>query len=237
MTTAIEEHVSSKESRAKRLKKLRKMCGLTRKSFAEKYRISASNFQNWEGPRYGGLTESAAIKCIECFKQEGILSTLEWLMYGSGPPPSILSTAFSMETASSPANQPLAMSPGGMQSQRQVYNLPETVKRELEQFKKFHPDALAYIQDDDSMSPYFHAGEVVAGVPYHSHQLVSASHQDCIIQLNSGKTILRRMVPDEHSNRYHLLAHNLKSQAHDLVCYQSNIVKAAPVIWRRIITT
>ena len=164
MTETIINHASSKENRAKRLRILRKMCGLTRKDFSSKYAISASNFQNWEGPRYGGLTESAAIKFIDCIRREGIKCTLEWLMFGSGPAPIIMPSAFDIDSIPQHIELP----------QHEHAGIPEPVQKELNQFCHNHPNALALQIHDDSMSPYFQKGEILAGICYHEHQIATA---------------------------------------------------------------
>src|SRR5208337_2034223 len=80
---------SSREARAKRMLGLRGMTGLPRKLFAEQCGIRQGNFQNWEGPRYGGLTEKAAIRVIRAIKAMGIHCSLEWLLHGIGRGPQI----------------------------------------------------------------------------------------------------------------------------------------------------
>jgi hypothetical protein len=81
------------QERAQRLTHLLNITGLSRKVFAQKHNIAIGNFQNWEGPRFGGLTEKAALKIIAACRTEGVESNVEWLMYGSGTPPTILFTA------------------------------------------------------------------------------------------------------------------------------------------------
>lgn len=216
---------SSKENRAKRLRILRKMSGLTRSDFTRKYNISASNFQNWEGPRYGGLTESAAIKFLECVRTEIISSSLEWLMYGSGAAPTILPNAFEVDsTPNRTTNNPSNL------------ELPESIQNELNHFCNNNNNTLECILQDDSMQPYFRSDEVVAGVSYRGYHLASTIGKDCIILLTDGRKLLRHVIAHQDSNRYNLIAHNLKSKAADLVCYQTEIVEAAPVLWRRLLS-
>lgn len=217
---------SSKESRAKRLRILRKMSGLTRSDFTRRYKISASNFQNWEGPRYGGLTEAAAIKFLECIRKEGISSSLEWLMYGSGAAPAILPNAFEVDQHKrhlpAHANSHLA--------------LPAEVQNELNFFRKNHNNTLDHCMEDDSMRPYYVPGEVVAGVSYRGHHLISTVGRDCIVLLSNGRKLLRRVVAHDENVRFNLVAHNWQSHAADLICYQVEIIEAAPVLWRRLLT-
>ena len=73
--------------RAKRLRKLRAMAGLTRKAMTEKYQIPPGTLQNWEMPRFGGLSERGAHQVIQALTLEGVYARFEWLMMGVGNAP------------------------------------------------------------------------------------------------------------------------------------------------------
>lgn len=215
---------SSKESRAKRLRILRKMSCLTRSDFTRKYNISASNFQNWEGPRYGGLTEAAAIKFLACIRKESISSSLEWLMYGSGAAPTILPTAFDVENHSNHTS-----------TNTSHLAIPEQIQNELKHFCNHHRNTLEYVVQDDSMHPYFGSAEVVAGVSYRGAHMASAVGKDCIVQLSDGRKLLRHVMSHNNHHCYDLVAHNFTSKAQHLICCQAELTEAAPVLWRRIL--
>lgn len=216
---------SSKESRAKRMRILRKMSGLTRSDFNRRYNISASNFQNWEGPRYGGLTESAAIKFLDCIRREGISSSLEWLMYGSGPAPSILPNAFDALECHTQQSK----------SMLQRTEIPLEVQNELNHFRSHHDNVLEFLLEDDSMRPFFIPNEMLAGVVYRGHHLISTVGKDCIVILSNGKKLFRHIASHTENNRFNLVSHNWRSNTSDLLLHQVEIIEAAPVVWRRLV--
>ena len=85
--------VDSIKSRGARAKKLRNMANLTRKEMAEEGSININSLKNWEVGLAGGLSEKGALKIIRRVSQFGILCSLEWLMHGVGPTPTIASPA------------------------------------------------------------------------------------------------------------------------------------------------
>ena len=128
--------VSSSISRAKRLKRLRKMTGLSRKAFSIKYNISQGTLQNWETARFGGLTEKGAKIILKSLREEGIHCNFEWLMYGAGQSPSILGKLY---TEFNPLSEPKTKMKKSM--------IPD----ELAMFFQLHPDAISICIEDDAM--------------------------------------------------------------------------------------
>src|SRR3990167_7645884 len=70
-----------------RLRRARILAGIsTRREFENKYHISANTLQGWEQGK-NPLSKKGAKRIIEALKVEGLMCTLEWLMYGKGLPP------------------------------------------------------------------------------------------------------------------------------------------------------
>ena len=70
---------SLQKSRANRLKRLRRMTGMSRKDFSTRYHISQGTLQNWETGRFGGLTEKGARVILRAFRQEKYIVVLSGL--------------------------------------------------------------------------------------------------------------------------------------------------------------
>lgn len=229
-----------KEKRAQRLKLLRKMTGFSRKAFAEKHNISAGNFQNWEGPRYGGLTEKAAISVVRACYQEGVEATVEWLMYGTGLPPAIICSQYQGSAqvrhkgsaycvTSNPAEE-------GKQLLQNSHSIEQAkVAQELELFKKHYGyDVLATIIDDDLMQPFYRAGDCVAGKRHTN--IAPFLGSECIVETVAGKLLLRVVAAGSKENFYNLLCHSqdkkdASSANSDL--RDVEILSVAPVMWVR----
>ena len=75
------------KTRAKRLKSLREMTGLSRNDFHKRYGIPRGTLQNWESARFGGLTLKGARNIVIAFNAEGIKCDMDWLLHGTGPSP------------------------------------------------------------------------------------------------------------------------------------------------------
>ena len=149
----------------------------------------------------------------------------QWLAFSTGAAPTILPNAFEVDSHG-----------GNTPSKASSLAIPESVQNELNHFCNHHTNTLECILQDDSMQPYFATAEVVAGISYRGHHLASTIGKDCIVKLTDGRKLLRHVVAHQQPALYNLVAHNLKSKATDLICYQTEIVEAAPVLWRRLLS-
>lgn len=216
---AAENEKSSIEARAKRLKMIRQMTGLNRHDFAKKYHISFSNFQNWEGPRYGGLTEQAAKKILQGCDAEGIHTTLEWLMYGVGTGPKITELFYSKTC----------------DSVGRIYSVNEDseiyfVNREIVLFEQNKQELLEMIVSDDGMEPLYKVGQYVAGKFYTGNDLAKVVNTDCIVKLLDEKLVLRSLKPGSSDNLFNLVCINSQTKVNKPVIYDIPIEAAAPVM-------
>ena len=160
--------------RADRLRKIRAMAGLTRKAVAEKYQIPPGTLQNWEVPRFGGLTERGAQKIIRCMAIEGVYASVEWLMLGVGAAPT------------------LASQPAGTRLLGKKLAGQKKVDQEIEYFKKLHKKSVVYHLKDQSMQPQYQAGDVFVGVSRVAPKEIKAlANRLCILQIDEDKWLLR----------------------------------------------
>lgn len=201
--------------RAARLKKLRKMTHYSRKAFSEKYNVSQGTLQNWETARFGGLTEKGANMMIQALNNEGLFCSFEWLMYGLGSSP-ILTDNINKNKVDG------------------FKNLPQEtiIQEELELFKSLTPDTIHFTVYDNSMEPYFCAGQVLAGRKRTGKNIDSLINKTCIIE-TADATMLRYIKKGTNQNSYNLLCLNRDCQIDQPFIYNANLISAAPITWIR----
>lgn len=220
-----ETHKASKEMRAKRLKVLRQLLGLTHKDFEDKYGIPFSNFQNWEGPRYGGLTEQGAKKILHVCKMEGITATLEWLMHGIEPAPIITNKFFDKNNLNYSLNKQII-------TDNEYESI--AISNELLLFKKnYNNQTLELLVNDDCMEPYYHVGDWVAGKYFDEKNIEKSLNQHCIIKLATGDIVLRQLKAGTNKSLFNLICTNPNTNISQPIIYDAKITCAAPIIWVR----
>src|SRR3990167_804518 len=82
---------SSPVARGNRLRSLRMMTSLSRKEVYQKFSLSSSTQQSWEDAKAGGLTRKGAKRAVEVFRKAGVRCSEDWLLYGVGAPPQLMS--------------------------------------------------------------------------------------------------------------------------------------------------
>lgn len=234
-----------KEERATRVRLLRRMTGLSREAFAIRHHIAASNFQNWEKPRFGGLTEKGAGKLVEAFDKEGVKTSVEWLMYGHDAAPAFL-YATQPFAAAQPADAQVGDISGiytvaptltpftpRVELPLQLKNELELVKiaREMELFKKNHADnILMMVVIDELMSPCYKLGDYVAGQRYTA--ITPFIGYDCIIESSKKELLLRKLAAKNDENNSYTFT-GMSIDCKRLTLKSEEIVSVAPVMWIR----
>ena len=212
---------ATREMRAKRLRILRKMTCLTQKDFAEKHSVSFSNFQNWEGPRFGGLTETGAKKMLIGCKEEGIEASIEWLMYGIEPGPIVTEKFYSKNKS---VKIPTTVA---------LVNESYFIENELLLFEQnYQQQILTMIIKDKNMEPKYSIGETVAGKRFFGDSILELIKKDCIIELQDGTLMLRKIKSSEKNGLFHLICNNPHTTDELVIC-DAKIISAAPVMWIR----
>lgn len=219
-----EEIKSSRQARAKRLKRLRKITGLSRQEFTKRYGISRGTMQNWETARFGGLTEKGAKLVLNAFRQEGVHCSFEWLMYGVGLGPQLSENLYVESSANDEANR----SP----SQRE-YSEEEVIAKELEKFKQLNVDTIDMVVEDDGMWPQYRSGEHIAGRKIYGKDIDRIINRDCIVETQSGQIMLRFVREGSRPGVYTLLCINPKTSVAAPIQYDVALTSAAPVVWMR----
>lgn len=213
----MENSIEQKKLRAARLMKLRKMTHLSRKDFAEKHKMSPGTLQNWETARFGGLTEKGAQKMMQNISQEGIFCSFEWLMYGIGNSPVI-----SQHNSSSVKDE-----------NKESRNPLDTIKREIELFRKNNPNSIIYKVKDDSMEPYHAEGQILAGSKRMGKELIETVNKICIIELDQETTLLRYVKKGTQANTFNLISLNKDTESKHSFLNNVYILSAAPITWIR----
>jgi DNA-binding transcriptional regulator YiaG len=212
-------------ARGKRVETVRRMTRLSRRAFRERYGLSASSLQNWEDAKSGGLTDKGARKIIALVKPDGIICSFEWLMYGVGPSPQIVSDTFYSTENTKPHQKTVAISEDVQATM---------IIQELLAFHQDYPETgFDFIVPDDSMEPRFIKGEYVAGCRRHGKEIEKLIGLDCIVQTSAGDVLLRTIKKIGLDGRYTLACSNPNTTVEKPILYDVELLIAAPVIWTR----
>ena len=216
---------NSREARAKRLKRVRKLTLMSRKDFAIKYQISQGTLQNWETARFGGLTEKGARFVIESLKKENIHCTFNWLMYGAGigPQKAIITSVADLSEQSDSQQLPKVSN----------YSTKDAANIEMKLLEQNNPNILTLQITNNSMLPEYNAGQIVAGHIVPNELIENILGEVCIVQTENHGLILRRVQKGSEENCFNLLADNTKIELTMPVIYNAKIIAAAPVSWIR----
>ncbi len=206
------------QERANRLKCLREMSGLSRDAIKDRYSISRGTLQNWESARFGGLTAKGATQFIRAMQAEGIVASHDWLFHGIGVSPSM-----------APKN--------GQRLQKQKTSQapkPQAIQ-ELIRFKTNNSDVIDLIASDQTMWPIIQQDDLAAGVRVYREDIDQLINKVCIIQTHEHGTLIRKILPGEMTNTYHLSVINLDA-CKDIppILYNIAVLSAAEIIWTRV---
>jgi len=213
-----DEH-STPEARGKRLRWLRNVANLSRKSMCANSSINFNTLKGWELGRYGGLPKDGAEKVIARVYQEGVSCELEWLLYGQGQGPQIIEK-FAPDVSASIEQSAVSS---------EDYQL---IEAELELFKQHHPAAIACCIVDDAMAPRFQVNDTAAGVLYDPNHWDSLHKVSCIARLANGE-VLVRTVHKNPRGFITLISDNPQTTVMEPVLHDAAVTALAPVVWHR----
>ncbi|HJN38012.1 MAG TPA: hypothetical protein QF353_04475 [Gammaproteobacteria bacterium] len=208
-------------NRAKRLKRLRDMSGLSRDSIKKVHNIARGTLQNWETSRFGGLTTKGGKTMVKVFISEGILVTVDWLLHGIGAEPKYMNNHQVNHTS----------------DLKFIKTIPEnehnSITQELLYFRMKYGDVADTVISDDSMTPYYREGDFIAGIKYYKNDIDKAIWKNCIVQTYEYGLLIRYLRPSNEMGKYDLWSHNIKSSQNDIAKHAVEIISAAPIIWVR----
>jgi hypothetical protein len=144
----------------------------------------------------------------KAFTAEGIPCSLEWLLYGEGPEPQIL-TKIPFSSAS------------------------DNITQDLRQFIQSHANAVDAIVSDNGMAPCFLSGDHVAGIRHFAENLNKTMGLCCIVQVSTGEVLVRKIDPGNQPDLYTLSCVNSIDSVKYPILKDISVFSAAPVIWFR----
>lgn len=203
-------------ARAKRIRFLREeVLKLSREKFAQAFNISRGALQNWEDARYSGLTDNGAIQLTKAFQAAGITGcSEEWLLYGRGKTPHLMSELDRLVKSTIPDDE-------------------TSIAQELQTFYRLHQNAMDAIVQDDGLEPCLVPGDYVAGVKFFAGEIHKAIGFICIVQLQNGEIMIRKLSIGEKEAFYTLSCTNPSAKVSKPIVNDAKIFSAAPIIWVR----
>jgi HTH-type transcriptional regulator, cell division transcriptional repressor len=206
---------SSLAARGNRLKRIRRLMGLTREDVRKKYGISDGTLRGWEDARLTGLTEKNVVRLLPVFEGECIQCSIGWLLHGEGTSPMVLNNKNLSER-------------GGAQ-----LDLTLALTKEINLFCEHHPHAVYLQVSDDGMEPYFRIGDYVAGERLYQQAIHKALGEQCIVETQMGEILVRSLRAGSKENHYTLQCLNSLTSHSAPTLYDIELLSAAPVIWHR----
>lgn len=208
---------STPEARAARVKRLRNLANLSRKEMCDDDDMNVNTLKGWEIARYGGLPLDGAHKIIKRVAREGVLCTVEWLLYEDGQAPSV-----NVGQTTEPHTQDIKKQPEEV-----------NIEEELALFQKHYPDVIHYQVGDDGMSPFYEAGDVVAGVKKTGEHIDDLLGSNCIVQLAAGTLLCRRLRKGKSKHTYNLICMNSETSVDVPIISETELLSATRIIWHR----
>lgn len=201
-----------------RLKYIRSLLRVSRAYLQEKYSIPEVTLKSWENGTTN-LTKAGVQRCIEIYRNEGMIVSADWILEGIGIDPK--TTASVSHYFAMPTDQSLPLE-----------NDEIAMIRDANMFKEGHSNAVIMIVSNDDMRPFYKPGDYIGGKIRYSDALVEAVGKDCIIYLKNGEKYFRRLIASMHGY-YNLACLNPNENNPEPVLYKVEIEAAAPVIWHR----
>ena len=206
-------------TRGKRLKHIRALLRVSRSYLQEKYSLPEVTLKSWENGTTK-LTEAGAGRCIEMYRNEGLIVSEDWILEGVGLDPKITANVSHYFATHSNKNIPLDDDEVAM-------------VRDANIFKESYPNAVIMIVSNDDMRPYYWPGDYIGGkMRYGLDNIESLINKDCIVYLKNGERFFRRLIRNSVGG-FNLSCLNPNETTSEPVLYNVEIEGAAPVIWRR----
>lgn len=199
--------------RARRVKIARLLTCQPRMFFERNHGIKSATLKSWEMPiQSRGITAKGAVKLSHALSIEGIHCSVEWLLNGVEPEPRLISTI-------------------QKKPEEQTWNEEFNILSEIELFKKNNKNSIVILVSDDSMLPFYNAGDHVGGVFRTGNAINEYINRRCIIQTKEHGTLIRILC--QGKNSFNLSSTNPHSMSDDLILFNITIHQIAEVIWHR----
>jgi transcriptional regulator with XRE-family HTH domain len=215
-----------------RLLYIRNLLRLSRRYIEEKYNLPEATLKAWENNK-ARLTEKGLNRCIDIYRQEGVLVNSEWINTGKGLSPRI-SVDMGKYLASDFQYPQHETSQINDSSTSYSIDDSKAILREATFFKESAQNVVVLMVTDNDMNPVYQIGDYVGGLFRYGKDIDSAVKRDCIIRLKDGALVIRRLFKSKHNNLYNLACINPATESDNPILFSVAIESAAPIIWHRI---
>lgn len=212
----VKDQLSAPDSRGKRLRKIRNLSNFTREQLAKYCNISSHTLKRWELGYFGGLPLDGAKTIIDLVAKEGVVCSLDWLLYEIGPGPQVISD-FKKTTETQVNNG------SSFTSEDDEKNITE----ELILFRSLYPNVIVCQINDDGLFPYYDVGDYVAGIECRNEMIKKLINKNCIIRLSDGKIITRNLRQGSVDDLYTLTCTNINTTVNTPILHNVSIASAA----------
>jgi transcriptional regulator with XRE-family HTH domain len=182
---------STPTARAQRLKQARKLARLTLRGMSEGSPINFNTLCGWESARHGGLTKAGAQKVVERLAQEDLVCSVDWLLFGTGNPPS---KAHASIRSAYPSPLP----------QKEI-SLEDFIPTQIRWMEQQFPHFIGCVIQDRAMEPLYGYGDYVTGQPIPLEEMPFSVGDLVIAQLENGKRYCRYLGFCETTRSYTLI--------------------------------
>ncbi len=186
---------------------------MTLKEFSTAHQVSVGALSSWESGA-SPITEKNIHKIISLLAAEGLICSKEWLLEGTGPSPYLYS---------SQAQEDKKKQPFDLTGQFVFF-------KEIESFKKAHPEMLITLVRDDAMHPFLRVGDYVGGSPLTEENSAKGDGHICIVEVKEGDFLVRQVFGQ--GDKTLLLCTNPESKNNFLLLEETPL-KIAPVVFMR----
>lgn len=201
--------------RGNRLKLCRSMLQKTLKELGAMHQVSIGSLSNWESGT-SSISEKNVHKIIGLLASEGLICTKEWLLEGTGDAPYLY--------ASTPHNLDKKEEPFDLTSQFLFF-------KEIEAFKKTHPEMLITLIKDDSMHPFLKTGDYVGGIILAKTDYIMEQGNICIVETKKRELLVRQFFIQ--SDKVLLLSKSLETENNFLLLDEEPLKVARLTFMRR----
>ena len=201
--------------RSNRLFNLRKMAYLSREELAKHCGLTKASIAHWENLSNtgSGINEKQAPKVVEVMAHYGVISTVEWLLYGTGKPPYLRN-----------CKDPIPNIFHSTFRKQDAVDALENAK------KSFNCDSLfTHVVEDDAMVPRFCMDDVLIAMPLIKEQWEHMEGKPIIATLANEKHILR-VVRGVRTETFLLTGINPASACQNYVHQHNEIKQISQII-------
>lgn len=200
--------------RGNRLKHCRGMLKKTLKELGNAHQVSIGSLSSWESGS-SPISEKNIHKIISMLAAEGLICSKEWLLEGRGEAPYLYSSHVK-EGEKKPS-----------------FDLTDQFLffKEIESFKKAHPNLLITLVRDDSMQPFLKVGDYVGGHILSKNEYEKVQGDICIVETKEGEFLIRQFFIRDKNKI--LLISKSPDIENNFLLLEEEPLKIAPVTFMR----